>query len=321
MTVLALIAATPWTATVLLAPDGARYALPEPVDFLLKTTAGGLAASGRTDRAVLQLNGLEPATDYRLETPLGAIEFRTGHCSGKVSILDFGAQSEAADNSAAIQAAIDAVPDGGTLLVPPGRFHTGPLFLRSHMTVYLAEGAELSAIHDWRDWPILEERDDSGRVIGTWEGLPARSFASLITAIGCKDIALTGRGIIDGGGDRGDWWSWPKETRRGARRPRTVFLAHCDHVVLTGLTVRNSPSWTIHPYRCRRLAAAALTIENPPDSPNTDGFNPESCDDVSLTGLHFFPSATTASPSRPASGMARGPITSPRRAISPSATA
>ena len=92
---------------------------------------------------------------------------------------------------------------------------------------------------------------------------------------------------MDGGGDRGDWWTWPKETREGARRPRTLFLAHCTDTVLSGFTVRNSPSWTVHPYRSDRLLATAMQIENPADSPNTDGFDPESCTHVTVQALHI----------------------------------
>jgi polygalacturonase len=56
-------------------------------------------------------------------------------------------------------------------------------------------------------------------------------------------------------------------------------------VVLSGFAVRNSPSWTVHPFHCHGLLAAALRIENPADSPNTDGFDPESCTDVQVRGL------------------------------------
>ncbi|WP_103225494.1 polygalacturonase PglA [Roseibium marinum] len=287
MTLLKLIAVSSRTATVLLAPAGAKYALPEPVGFVLTSLTDGESVSGRTERAVLQLNDLQPDTGYSLTCMFGNIEFRTKQCLGAIDIVAHGADTSAADNSLAIQAAINSVPDGGTLLVPPGCFMTGPLFLCSRMTVHLAQGAELAAIGDWQDWPILEERDAAGRVIGTWEGLPERSFAALITAIGCTDITLTGAGIIDGGGDRGDWWTWPKETRRGARRPRTVFLAHCEHVLMSGLTIRNSPSWTVHPFHSRHVTAVGLKIENPPNSPNTDGLNPECCEETDLTGIHF----------------------------------
>jgi polygalacturonase len=124
-------------------------------------------------------------------------------------------------------------------------------------------------------------------MLGSWEGQPEACYAGVVTAIGAKDVAITGAGVIDGGGDRGDWWDWPKSTRNGAHRARTLHLINCDGVRLIGPVVRNSPSWTVHPQGCRNLTAAALKIEAPPDSPNTDGFNPESCDTVRIEGVHF----------------------------------
>ncbi|WP_456237834.1 polygalacturonase PglA [Mangrovicoccus ximenensis] len=200
---------------------------------------------------------------------------------------DHGLDPASDDNAAAFAAAVAATPAGGTLKVPSGRYVTGPVFLKAGITLWLTDGAEIAGKADRTGWPQLPARDGSGRVIGTWEGLPETSFAAVLTAIDCSGLKITGRGTIDGGGDRGDWWSWPKETRDGARRPRTLFLAHSPDVELSGFTVRNSPSWTVHPFRCDRLTAAALFIENPHDSPNTDGLDPESCEDVLLAGLHF----------------------------------
>lgn len=56
---------------------------------------------------------------------------------------------------------------------------------------------------------------------------------------------------------------------------------------MSGLTVRNSPSWTIHPLDCAGAVFADLAIENPPDSPNTDGLNPESSTDIEIVGVRF----------------------------------
>ena len=117
--------------------------------------------------------------------------------------------------------------------------------------------------------------------------LRARRFAAPLHAIGASDLTISGPGTLDGGGDRGDWWTWPKETRQGARRPRGLHLIDCTDTTLLGFTIRNAPSWTIHPQGCHRLTAAALRIEAPHDSPNTDGFNPEMCEDVEITGTHF----------------------------------
>ena len=251
--------------------------------------AGGiLVAEGATDSTVVFLEDLHPATSYLLECDLGTLAFRTPERAGLIEATDHGVTERSADNADAFRDAIKAVPAGGTLRLRPGRYVTKPIFLKPGMTLYLPEGAEIAAVGDRSGWPILPARDVENRVLGTWEGLPEPSFAALVTAVDCDGLAIVGKGTIDGGGDRADWWDWPKETREGARRPRTLHLVRCHDVTLAGLTVRNSPSWTIHPYGCERLAALALHIENPPDSPNTDGLNPESCQDVRLVGLNIW---------------------------------
>ncbi len=284
---LRLLALTPRSATALLAPATHRYRLSAPVAWRLDAPGRPGVGAGRTDIVPLFLDGLAPATDYRLVTDLGEAAFRTPPCAGLVDVTRHGAAPGGADATGAFARAIAALPRGGTLLVPPGRYVTGPILLRSDMVLHLSEGAELAARADRANWPILPARDLEGRVLGTWEGLPEASHAALLTAVGCRKLAVTGRGILDGGGDRGDWWSWPKETRNGARRARTVFLSGCGEVTLSGLTIRNSPSWTVHPHLCEDLTFAALRVESPPDSPNTDGINPESCRRVTIAGVRI----------------------------------
>ena len=275
------------TAAILLPADGAYFALAAPLAWTLEDAGGGLVMSGTTDIVALFLDDLTPNSRYILRTPIGEVEFLTRPCAGLIDARDFGVSPEHPNNAAMLAQAIAAVPTGGTLRITAGRYLSGPVFLKPEMTLLLDSGTELAAISDRADWPQLPAHDKTGRVIGTWEGLPERSFAALLTAIDCHGLALTGRGIIDGGGDRGDWWEWPKETREGARRPRTVQIAHSSGVSLSGLNIRNSPSWTVHPYRCRDVTVACIRIDNPPDSPNTDGLNPESCTDVAITGVDF----------------------------------
>ncbi|MFD0981890.1 polygalacturonase PglA [Tropicimonas aquimaris] len=284
---LRVLATTARTVSLLLAPDGARFALSEPIYWTLRDAEGRRVAAGEARAAALFLDGLAPDTGYRLETDIGSLEFRTQPCAGLVEAADFGVDAMHPDNTEAFARAIDAVPPGGTLRLGRGRHVTGPLFLKPRMTLHLDEGAELAARSDREGWPILPERTADGRVLGTWEGLPEPCYAALVTAIDCDRLAITGRGVIDGGGDRGDWWHWPKERRNGARRPRTLHLVHGADISVTGVTIRNSPSWTVHPYRCRRLHVSSVRIENPPDSPNTDGLNPESCEAVEIAGVDF----------------------------------
>ncbi|WP_417259901.1 glycoside hydrolase family 28 protein [Celeribacter sp.] len=289
MATLESLCVTSRTATVLLTPDGARFTLPAPIAWRVTEATGAVVATGTAVHAPVFIEDLTPASDYTFTCDLGSLSITTPACAGLIDAATFGVNTtaNATTNAAAFARAIAAVPTGGTLTVPAGIYATYPLFLKSDMTFYLPEGAQLAAPETRHDWPILSAYDDRDRVLGTWEGQPEPCFAALITAIDANGLRLTGRGVIDGGGDRGDWWTWPKETRDGARRPRTIHLAYSDDVHLSGLTVLNSPSWTIHPYRCDGFLAAALYIQNPPDSPNTDGLDPESCLDARLVGLDF----------------------------------
>lgn len=287
MSNLRILSATARTVSILLAPNGAQFEQPEPLDWTLTQLNKGAVRSGVADTTVVFVEGLDPAQDYRLKTPLGDLDFTTPPCAGLVEAASFGVAAEADDNTAALQSAIDAVPEGGTLRLAAGYYQTGPIFLKPHMTLWLPEGAVLAAHGDRTEWPILPPHDADGRVLSTWEGVPEAMFAAPITALFCDGLAITGRGVLDAGGDRGDWWQWPKETRDGARRPRALYLAYGRDVILSGVTVRNAPSWTIHPYQCDDLKVSALRVENPPNSPNTDGLNPESCTNVAITGVAF----------------------------------
>jgi polygalacturonase len=275
------------TASFAFSASDNLYALKAPALWSLFDGNGAMAQQGETSHVVFMVSGLDPECAYRLVIEQANIAFSTPVETALIDIADFGAHEDASDNTAALQAAVNAVPDFGTVRVPAGNWHCGPLFLKSRMTLLLEKGAVLFALADRAYYPVLSPRDDQGRVLGTWEGVAEACFASLITAVDCTDLAITGEGIIDGGGDRGDWWTWPKETRDGARRPRTVFVSHCERVTLSGITVCNSPSWTIHPVLSSAVKAVGISILNDPMSPNTDGLNPECCRDVTLRGVFF----------------------------------
>jgi polygalacturonase len=280
-----LLATGPRNATFSMGADRYLFERDDALTWRLEKADGAFIMEGTTSRVVFSISSLEPGTAYSLSAGNARFEFVTRDENALVDIRDFGATQEAANNAAAIQRAIDALPVAGTLRIPEGRWLSGPLFLRSDMVLLLDERAELAAVANRDAFPILPARHPDGRILGTWEGVAEACYASLINAIDRNSITITGKGVLDGGGDRGDWWTWPKQTRNGARRARTVFLSNCENVQLTGLTIRNSPAWTVHPAFCSNLLAADLTIEADPHSPNTDGLNPESCSDVRLVGL------------------------------------
>ncbi len=292
MTTLRISALTARTVGLCLTRPGTRYHLTPPAAWRL--IGAGCDREGLAEQSVIVIDGLSPDTDYVFQADgWGEMGFRTAKCAGLIDIRDFGVVSGYDDwamcaaNAAAFDRAVAAVPPGGTLHVPPGQWWLAPVALRSRMTLWLEQGAVLSAPSHRTNWPILPARTDTGMMLGSWEGLPAACFAAPAYAIDAQDLTIAGLGRIDGGGHRGDWWSWPKETRDGARRPRGLHLIGCTNAVLLGFELGNAPSWTLHPQGCTDLTIVGLHITAPADSPNTDGCDPEMCRNVLIEGVRF----------------------------------
>lgn len=94
-----------------------------------------------------------------------------------------------------------------------------------------------------------------------------------------------GRGVIDGNARNSTWWENVKARTIG--RPRLVFFNHCENVLFHGILGRNSASWNFHPFFCKNVDFIDIAVEAPKDSPNTDGMDPESCDNVRCIGVRF----------------------------------
>ena len=249
----------------------------------------------QTNRNVFTIDGLIPDTEYEICVTPGNEKksFRTKKESYLLNVKAFGAKGDGVTaDTAAIQAAIMACPAEGTVYFPAGTYFTGPLFMKSHMTLWVDEGAKLLGDPDRSHYPILPGvvrnlyHNDEEYPIASWEGNPLDSFASLITAIDVEDLDLVGRGIIDGNADQSDWWENVR-VKRGAWRPKTVLFSGCRNVRMQSLLVRNSPAWTIHPYYSDHVQLLDMKIWNPEEAPNTDGVDPESCRDVLMLGVQI----------------------------------
>ena len=195
------------------------------------------------------------------------------------NVMEYGAVGDGRTlDTQALQAAIDACAarGGGTVWIPAGVYLTGSLFLRDHLTLVIDSGATLLGSQDPQDYPLIDSR---------WEGAYQPGYAPLIGGSGLRNIALVGRGTIDGQGAA--WWQRLRERTLLYPRPRLVALADCQDVLIDGLTLTNSPSWTVNPVRCSDVNIQNLTIHNPPNSPNTDGINPDSCRDVHIANSHI----------------------------------
>ncbi len=251
----------------------------------------------RSDRNVATVFGLEPATTYDVKIKCGSDESECFKVTTEeeyvtLNVKDFGAKGDGeTDDTHFIQCAINACPKGGRVYIPAGVYKIYPLFLKSDLVLEIGKNATLSAFTDRTRFPILPGKiacvdKEKEYLLGTWEGDPLDMFAGIITGINVENIVITGQGTIDGCASRENWWDNPK-VKRIAWRPRMIFLNHCKNVVLHGITVKNSPSWNIHPYFSENLKFIGISVLGPKDSPNTDGLDPESCKNVDIIGVYF----------------------------------
>jgi polygalacturonase len=190
----------------------------------------------------------------------------------------FGATGDGTTlDTLAFQAAIDACGQnkGGTVFVPAGRFLIGTLFFRDNITLFLDAGAVLLGSQDPNDYPVTSNR---------WEGVEQLTYAPLIAGNELKNISIVGQGCINGQGE--SWWRAHKNQTLAYPRPRLIGFADCRNVAIEGITLTNSPAWTVNPVRCENVKIRGLTIINPPDSPNTDGINPDSCKVVRISDCY-----------------------------------
>jgi polygalacturonase len=230
---------------------------------------------------------------------------------GAYDIRTFGAVGHGADLcTGAIRQAIAAASakGGGTIYFPAGIFVTGPIHLPSHITLYLDAGSVLKFSTNLDDYlPMVPSR---------WEGIEVTNFSPLIYAQNATDIAIRGRGTLDGQGQA--WWKrlsqlksggtnqpldkWRQEFARlnphplvsegyttlakGFLRPPFVQPCNCTNVLIEGVTIINSPFWTITPLYCENVTVQSVVIRNP-QSPNTDGINPDSCRHVHISNCHI----------------------------------
>ena len=246
---------------------------------------------------VHSIYGLWPDTRYVVKvfdenTEVGRIVFRTEEESYTLNVRRFGAVGDGKhDDTPAIQAAINCCSKRGRVLIPAGEYHVLPIFLKSHVRIEIQKGATLYLETDRAKFPILpgmtRSTDETSDLnLGSWEGNPLDTFASFISGYQVKDVVIYGEGVLDGQADKADWWV-NHRTMRGAWRPRMFFINDSEDVTVQGISFRNSPAWNLQPYFSRDLKFLNIHVTAPANSPNTDGFDPESCQHILLAGAHF----------------------------------
>jgi len=187
-----------------------------------------------------------------------------------MNITEFAHLAQGDDWTLAFEAAAEK---GGEIRVPAGRYMTGSIKLNSNTTLNLENGAYICFIQDKNRFPVIPlQYDDTNTT----------THRACIYAENAHDIRITGDGVIDGGGAY--WWEQFRSKALEHCRPNLICFNRCERVTIEYVTLMNSPYWTVHPLRCNKVTARSLNIKNPSDSPNTDGINPDSCQDVLITG-------------------------------------
>lgn len=231
------------------------------------------------------------------------------------NIKKFGASPalDAARNQHCINLAINVCSraGGGKVIVPEGLWLTGAIELKSGVNLVLEKNAVLQFVFQPELYPIVKTR---------WEGLDCWNLSPCVYAFKAKDIAITGEGVIDGGGTNETWWKWcgaakygwkegmisqrngsrarllqmaedgvPADQRRfgpeDGLRPQLINFNQCDGILIEDVTLLRSPFWVIHPLLSKNITVRGVHINN--DGPNGDGCDPESCDGVLIENCYF----------------------------------
>lgn len=206
----------------------------------------------------------------------------------KASIVEFGGVGDGVtSNTAAFSAAMKKMRSfegkgGAQLNVPKGRWVTGSFNLTSNFTLFLEEGAVIMGSEDPKEWPIIEPLPSYGR---GRERLGGRHI-SLIHGDGLTNVVITGKnGTIDARGKM--WWAlWWNRTLEHTRG-HLLEIMNSRNILISNLTLRNSPFWTIHPVYCSNVVIKDMTILAPLNAPNTDGIDPDSCTNVCIEDCYI----------------------------------
>jgi polygalacturonase len=207
--------------------------------------------------------------------------------SREFPITAFGAVGDgAAMCTDAIHKAIGAcrAAGGGHVVVPAGRFLTGPFGCRAASTCISLRMPTLAFSHDAHDYlPVVFTR---------WEGVEVMNYSPFIYAFEAENIAITGPSTLDGQAGADHWWNWrgtgpsasARQTTARTRlfemqakgvpvaervfgdghflRPNFIQPYRSRNVLIEDVTIVNSPMWEIHPVLCQSAVSIALAARS-----------------------------------------------------------
>lgn len=197
---------------------------------------------------------------------------------------------------------------GGVVLVPQGKYFSGPIHLESNINLHIEEGGEILFSTNSSDYPL---------VLTSFEGTEVMNYSPLLYAYQKSNVAITGKGTINGQGNNLNWWSWCGKDTYGWKkgdpiqnvaklmkmaednvpvservfgdgnflRPNFVEFFECNNVLIKDITIINAPFWVIHPMKSNNVIIDGVTVTS--HGPNNDGCDPEYSKNVVVRNCNF----------------------------------
>jgi polygalacturonase len=231
------------------------------------------------------------------------------------NINDFGAVADGkTSNTLAFEKAIKecAANGGGKVVVPNGKYLTGPIQLESNVNLHLEDNAEILFSTDSKEYPLIHT---------SFEGTELMNHAPLISARNKTNVAITGKGTLNGQANNKNWWPWCGSKGYGWEkgqssqhdplnrdnlvemaeknvpvaervfgeghylRPNFIEFFECNTVLIKDITVINSPFWILHPLKSNNVIVDGVTVNS--HGPNNDGCDPEYSQNVIIRNCTF----------------------------------
>ena len=207
------------------------------------------------------------------------------------SVRDHGAKGDGSQlDTKALQSAIDAVSakGGGVVVVPPGRYLTGTLRLRTGVTLHLAPGSVILGSKDLSHYPET--------AAGIRSYTDNYTDKSLIYAEGSERVGIEGAGILDG---QGAAFKGPYKVR-----PYMIRMINCRDVSIHDVRMVDSPMWVQHYLQCEDVHISGIRVRSRVNA-NNDGIDIDGCSRVRISDCDIWSGddaivlkSTTARPCR-----------------------
>ncbi|OHT43829.1 glycoside hydrolase family 28 protein [Flavobacterium tructae] len=231
------------------------------------------------------------------------------------NVNDFGAVADGKTlNTLAFEKAIKACAQngGGKVLIPAGKYVTGAIHLESNVNLHLEDHAEVLFSIDPKEYPMVHT---------SFEGTELMNYSPLIYAKNKTNIAITGKGTLNGQADATNWWIWsggkdygwkkgiPSQNDPQNRavlidmaengvpikerifgegrylRPNFMEFFECSTILVKDVIIINAPFWILHPLKSNNIIIDGVTVNS--HGPNNDGCDPEYSQNVLIKNCTF----------------------------------